>query len=84
MIEGPHLQHGVVETAGRVCPRASHLQLISSRTVKKWGIWSLDIKSAFVQTGSLCRDVFVHASPGSGAPRTKRDWELRVAPWLFV
>ena len=43
----PDLLDEIVGAPGRVSLRASHLQAISLRAIKKWELWSLDIKNAF-------------------------------------
>ena len=39
--------------------RSSHLHVISLSALKKWGIWSLDIKNAFLQADGFDRDVLL-------------------------
>ena len=57
--QDPDLQEGLVDTSGCVRLRSSHLQVISLSALKKWRLWSLDIKDAFLQADPLQRDVFL-------------------------
>merc|ERR1712131_293647 len=57
--QDPDLQEGLVDTSGCVSLRSSHLQVISLSALKKWKIWSLDIKNAFLQADGFQRDVFL-------------------------
>ena len=65
--QDPDVQRGLVETAGCVSLRSSHLQFLSLRTLKKWRIWSLETKDAFFEVGPFRRDVFVHPPSRMGA-----------------
>ena len=47
--QDPDLQEGLVDTSGCVALRSSHLQVISLSALKKWRLWSLDIKNAFLR-----------------------------------
>ena len=59
----PALKDGLVDTSGCVSLRPSHLQVISLSALKKWRLWSLDIKNAFLQADTLRRNVFLQAPP---------------------
>ena len=61
--QDPDLQAGLVDTSGCVCLRTSHLQVISPSALKKWRLWSLDIKNACLQADPLQRNVFLQAPP---------------------
>ena len=59
--QDPDIQGGIVDTSACVNLRPPHLQVTSLRTAKKWNLWSLDIKNAFLQAGGFTRDVFLQA-----------------------
>ena len=46
-----------VDIAGRVSRRSSHLQATSLGASKKWPLWSLDIRNAFLEADGLGREV---------------------------
>ena len=61
--QDPDLKEGLVETSGCVSLRSPHLRAISLSALKKWRLWSLDIKHAFLQADAFQRVVFLHAPP---------------------
>ena len=62
--QGPDLADGLVDTSSCVSLRSSHLQVISLSALKKWKLWSLDIKNAFLQADPLPREVLLAGSEG--------------------
>ena len=44
----PDVAAGLVDTSICVSLRSTHLQVISLSALKKWRLWSLDIKNAFL------------------------------------
>ena len=73
-----------METTGRNGLRSSHLELLSLCPLKKWEIWSLDIKSAMIRGDSFHRDPFVHALPKRGPSGRNCSRELRVAAYGLI
>ena len=67
-----------METSGCVSPRSPHLQAISPSALKKWRLWRLDIKHAFLQAGTFKRDVFLHAPPEWNPSGPRRIWRLHA------
>ena len=61
--QDPDLQEGLVETSGSVSLRSSHLQVISLAALRKWKLWSVDIKNAFLQADGFGRVVFIQSPP---------------------
>ena len=59
--QDPDLKDGLVETSGCVSLRSSRLQVISLSAIRKWKLWSLDIKNACSQADGFERDVFLRA-----------------------
>ena len=59
--QGPDLRMGNVDIAGCVSCRSSHLQVVSLGALRKWPLWSLDIKNAFLQADGFDRDVLLRA-----------------------
>ena len=58
--------------------RPSHLQVISLSALKKWKLWSLDIKNAFLQANPFPREVNLHA-PVEWCPKNpNRVWTLNA------
>ena len=57
----PDLREGIVDTSGCVCPRSSHLQVISISAIKKWKFRRLGAKHAFLQSDGFGRDVLLRA-----------------------
>ena len=57
--QDPDLQEGIVDTSWCVGLWSSHLQLISSRAIQEWNLWSLDIKNAFLQADGFARGVLL-------------------------
>ena len=45
----PDLRDGKVDIAGRVGRRSSHQRVVSSGALRRWRIWSLDIKNALLE-----------------------------------
>ena len=60
-LQDPDLGDGVVDTPGCVSLRLSHSQNLSLSAVKKWKLWSLDIKNAFLKAGGFTGDIFLCA-----------------------
>ena len=77
--QAPDLRMGNVDIAGCVSRRSSHLQLISLGALRKWPLWSLDIKNAFGQADGFDRDVFRRAPCGWNSTDARRAWKLRAA-----
>ena len=46
--QDPVLAEGFVDTSSCVSMRTSHLQVISLGALKKWKLWSLGLKNAFL------------------------------------
>ena len=57
----PDLKEGSADAPGRNSLRPSHLQEISLCAIKKWTLWSLDAKNAFLRADGFTRDVFLVA-----------------------
>ena len=66
--QDPDLVEGLVDASSCVSLRSSHLQVISLSALKKWKLWSLDIKNAFLQADPFPRGVYLHA-PCEWCPR---------------
>ena len=76
--QDPDLAEGLVDTSSCVALRSSHLQVISLSALKRWRLWSLDIKNAFLQADPFTRDVFLQA-PDEWRPRNSgRFWKLNA------
>ena len=56
--------------------RSSHLEVVSLGALKKWKLWSLDIKNACLQADPVRREVYLHAPPEWRPKNPKRVWEL--------
>ena len=76
--QDPDLKEGLVDTSGCVSLRSSHLQLVSLSAIRKWELWSLDIKNAFLQADGFDRDVFLHAPAEWGPTCTTRVWKAKA------
>ena len=61
--QDPDLEEGIADATGCVSLRSSHLRVISLSAIKKWKVWSLDIKNASIQAGGPTRNVFPQAPP---------------------
>ena len=72
--QDPELQGGLVDTSGCV----SDLPAISLSARKKWKLWSLDIKHAFLKRDALRRNVFLRAPPEWEPSDFRRFWELNA------
>ena len=59
--QDPVLVAGPVDTSSCVRLRSPHLQVISLSALKKWKMWSLDIKNALLQLDPLPREVYLQA-----------------------
>ncbi len=57
--QDPDLAAGLVDTSSCVSIRSSPLQVISLIALKKWSLWSLDIKNAFLQADPFPREVYL-------------------------
>ena len=76
--QDPDLAAGLVDTSSCVSLRSSHLQVISLSALKKWSLWSLDIKNAFLQADPFPREVYLQA-PREWCPRMpSRIWRLNA------
>ena len=76
--QDPDLAEGLADTSSCVSPRSSHLQVISLSALKKWKLWSLDIKNAFLQGDPLPREDYLQA-PLEWCPRyPNRVWRLNA------
>ena len=60
--QNPAWGTGLMETSGCVSPHSSHLQVISLIALKKWNLWSLEIKNALLQADGCDRGVCPRAS----------------------
>ena len=60
--QGPHPRSDNVDIAWRVSRNSSHLQLISLGALRKWPLWSSDIKNAFLQADGFDCGVYLRAS----------------------
>ena len=74
----PDLRGSPVETSGRARLRASRPQVISRGALKRWNIWSLNIKNALSQADGFGREVFVRAPLGWGPKTAYRIRKLRA------
>ena len=77
-LKDPDSHEGPVDTSGCVSLRSSHLQVISRSAIRKWKLWSLDLKNAFLQADGFDRDVFLHAPAEWDKPCKGRVWELKA------
>ena len=76
--QDPDLAEGLVDTSSCVSLRSSHLQVISLSALKKWKLWSLDIKNAFLQADPFPREVYLQA-PREWCPGNPcRVWRLNA------
>ena len=76
--QDPDLAAVLADTSSCVSLRSSHLQVISLSALKKWKLWSLDIKNAFLQADPFPREVYLQASR-EWCPRTlSRIWRLNA------
>ena len=75
---GPDLAKGLVDTSSRVSLRSSHLQVNSLGALKKWRLWSLDIKNAYFQSDPFHREVYLHAPPEWCPMNPNRVWKLNT------
>ena len=76
--QDPDLADGLVDTSSCVSQRFSHLQVISLSALKKWKLWSLDIKNACLQADPFPRAVYLQA-PREWCPRNPcRVWRLNA------
>ena len=66
--QGPDLRTGNVDIAGCVSRRLPHLQPISLEALRKWPLWSLDIKNAVLRATRFDREVYL---------RDPCKWKLR-------
>ena len=76
--QDPDLRDGNVDIAGCVSRRSPHLQLISLCALKKWPLWSLEIRNAFLQADGLGREVYLRSARGWNSKDTRRAWKLRT------
>ena len=76
--QDPDLRDGNVEIAGCVSRRPLHLQSISLRASKEWGIRSLDIKNAFLQADGFGREANVRALCERSSQDIRGVWELKA------
>ena len=76
--EDPDLREALVDTSGCVSLRSSHLRALSLSAVRKWELWSLDIKHAFLQEDGCTRGVFLQAPSGWEPLRSDRVWKLEA------
>ena len=59
--QGTDLRNGNVNIAGGEIARSPLLRLISLGALKKWEIWSLDIKNASLLADGFGREVYARA-----------------------
>ena len=81
--QGPDLKGGLADTSGCVSLRSSHLQVVSLSAIRKWELWSSDIRIAFSQAGGFDWDVFLHAPRRWGPTCTTRAWKLKAPAYGF-
>ena len=74
--QDPDLAAGLVDTSSCVSLRSSHLQVISLSALKKWKLWSPDIKNAFLQADPFPREVNLHAALEWCPKNPNRVWKL--------
>ena len=65
--QDPDQKEGLVDTSGCVSLRSSHLQVVSLSAIRRWKLWSLDTKHAFLQADGFGCDVFFARSNGMGS-----------------
>ena len=76
--QDPDLADGLVDTSSCVSFRSFYLQVISLSALKKWKLWSLDIKNAFLQADPFSREVYLRA-PREWCPRAHSQiWRLNA------
>ena len=76
--QDPDLAAGLVDTSSCVSLRSSHLQVISLSALKRWNLWSLDIKNAFLQADPFPREVYLQAPPEWCPRLSSRIWRLNA------
>ena len=76
--QDPDLAEGLVDAPSCVSLRSSHLQVISLSTLKKWKLWSLDVKNAFLQADPFPREVYLQAPPEWCPRLPSRIWRLNA------
>ena len=76
--QDPDLAAGLVDTSSCLSLRSSHLQVISLSALKKWKLWSLDIKNAFSQADPFPREVYLHTPPEWCPRNPNRAWTLNA------
>ena len=80
----PDLQDGLIETSGSVSLRSSHLQVISLAALRRWKLWSIDIKNAFLQADGIGRDVFMQSPPEWCPGDIRRIWKLNAPAYGLI
>ena len=71
--QGPDLK-----LSGSASLRSSHLQAISLAALRGWGLWSIDIKNAFLQADGFGRVVFIQSPPEWLPADFRRIWTLNA------
>ena len=72
--QDPDLRIGSVDIADCVSRRSSHLQVIFREALKKWPLWSLDIKNASLQADGF------HVLRARGIPKVPAVYGNRERP----
>ena len=67
-----------MDTSGCLSLRSSRLQANPLSSLKKWKLWSPDIKNAFPDADGFTRDVFLHAPPEWEPSKACRFWKINA------
>ena len=65
-------------TSGCESLRSSHLQVIPKSAIRKWKLWSLNIKDAFLRADEFDRGVCLRAPEEWDPPSETRVWKLKA------
>ena len=75
--QDPCVKDGSVDALWCASLGSSHVWAISVGALKKWGIWSLDFKNAFLKADGFGRGVFPRSPAGRDPGSTRRVCKLR-------
>ena len=76
--QDPGPQAVTADASGRVSPRLSPLQASSLCAIKKWMLWSLDVKNAFLRADGFTRDALLQAPIECEPLRCALIWKLKT------
>ena len=75
--QDPDPRMGNAEIAGRESRRSSHLHVIYLGALRKWPLWSLDVKDACLQADGFGCDAYLRAPWKWNSADPCRVWKLR-------